>query len=88
VNHLFAIWPGNLISLSEPNATLLAAAAASFEWAAWFNSNSMSYVFSGAARVGIPPSVFLPQWHKLLAVREIQCTCSCLVALTGLKAMD
>jgi hypothetical protein len=69
VNHLFPIWPGAVLSRSEANATLLAAAVASFEWAAWRQSNSMSYVFSSATRVGVPATTFLPQWHGLLQVR-------------------
>lgn len=66
-NNLHAIWPGELLSLSEPNATLLAAGQNSMNYTAWQQGNSFSWVFSAAARMATPPEVYLPQWQQQMA---------------------
>jgi len=66
--HLHALWPGEVLSpLSEPNATLAAAALNAFAHAAWGQDNSFSWVYAAAARAGVPPTDFLARWRAELA---------------------
>lgn len=65
-NNLHALWPGELLGLSEQNATLLDAALGSFNLTAWTQANSFNWVHSAAARAGVPPSGFLSHWHASL----------------------
>lgn len=65
--YLHSLWPGETLSpLSEPNATLAAAALATFNFTQWSQDNSFSWSYSAAARAGVPPDHFLPIWRKEL----------------------
>jgi hypothetical protein len=65
--YLHSLWPGELLSLSEPNAALLAAANATFTLTAWGQDNSFSWVYAAAARAGWPPADTLRRFRKELA---------------------
>lgn len=62
-----ALWPSEALSMSEPNATLLAAANNTFLFTNWLQDNGFSWTFAAAARSGHPPSLILPHWHKALS---------------------
>lgn len=65
--YLHALWPGETLSpMSEPNATLVAAALNTFNFTNWGQDNSFSWVYSAAARAGIPPDRILGIWRKEL----------------------
>jgi hypothetical protein len=66
--YLHALWPGETLSpMSEPNATLVAAALNTFNYTAWGQDNSFSWVYSAAARAGIAPDRTLGIWRKELS---------------------
>lgn len=66
-NNLHALWPSEVVGLSEANATLLDAALNSFNQTAWAQDNSFNWVFPAATRAGVPPSTTLSHWHGSLA---------------------
>lgn len=65
--NLHALWPAELVSLSEPNATLRAAALNTFNYTAWGQDNAFSWVFASAARAGVAPDTILTHWRQSLA---------------------
>lgn len=64
--YLHSLWPGEMLSLSDPNATLLAAANATFLLTAWGQANSFSWVYASAARAGWPPADTLRHFQGAL----------------------
>jgi len=65
--YLHALWPGETLSpMSEPNATLAAAALNTFAHVSWGQDNSFSWVYASAVRAGVPPDTFLPIWRREL----------------------
>jgi hypothetical protein len=52
--------------MSEPNATLAAAALNAFAHVAWGQDNSFSWVYASAARAGVPPDTVLAIWRREL----------------------
>ena len=63
-----ALWPGEVLSpLSDPSPLLRAAAINSFNFTAWGQDNSFSWVFASAARAGVLPDVTLRHWRSELA---------------------
>jgi hypothetical protein len=80
--YLHALWPGETLSpMSEPNATLVAAALNTFNWTQWNQGNSFSWVYAAAARAGVPPDTTLGLWRKEL---RGQLKTNRLVAFSGL----
>ena len=65
-NELHAIWPGELLSSSEPNATLLQAAWNALDAQQWGQDNSFSWVFSSAARVSYNLTTTIHKWEQEL----------------------
>ena len=65
--YLHSLWPGELLSMSDANATLLVAANATFTLTAWSQFNSFSWVYASAARVGWPPADTLRRFQAELA---------------------
>jgi hypothetical protein len=65
-NNLHAIWPGELISMSEADPELLEAAQVAVNQTAWTQANSFSWVYSSAARVGLPLTTVFTHWHNAL----------------------
>lgn len=53
--------------MSDPSPLLRAAAINSFNFTAWGQDNSFSWVFASAARAGVPPDVTLRHWRSELA---------------------
>jgi hypothetical protein len=66
-NNLHAIYPSELLDMGDPNATLVAAALNSFKFTAWTQSNSFNWVYSAAARIGLPPEQWLPRLRAQVA---------------------
>lgn len=65
--YLHALWPGETFSpLSESNATLVAAALNTFNFTAWTQDNSFSWMYSSAARAGVAPDTILRRWRAEL----------------------
>jgi len=64
--YLHSIWPGEILSMSHSNTTLLAAANATFELTAWGQDNSFSWVYASAARIGWPPADTLRRFQAEL----------------------
>ena len=65
--YLHSMWPGEVLSMSESNATLLAAANNTFTLTAWTQDNSFSWVFASAARIGWPPADTLSRFKSVLS---------------------
>lgn len=65
--YLHSLWPGEVLSLSHPDAALVAAANATFQLTAWTQDNSFSWVYAAAARAGWPPSDILARFTAALA---------------------
>ena len=65
-NNLHAVWPGELVSMSTANQTLVEAAVNSLALQSWGQSNSFSWVYSAAARVGAPLNVTFEKWNSQL----------------------
>lgn len=65
--YLHSIWPGEMLSMSEPNATLLAAANNTFTLTSWTQDNSFSWVYASAARIGWPPADTLSRFKSALS---------------------
>lgn len=66
-NELHAIWPGELLSASEPNGTLIQAAWNALDAQQWGQSNTFSWVYSSAARVGYNLSTTIHKWESQLS---------------------
>jgi hypothetical protein len=67
--YLHALWPGETLSpLSEANATLAAAALATFDSVSWGQDNSFSWMYASAARAGVAPDRTLAHWRAELLV--------------------
>jgi hypothetical protein len=65
--YLHSLWPGETLSpLSEPNATLAAAALNVFNFTPWTQDNSFSWMYSAAARAGYAPDDLLRRWRSEL----------------------
>ena len=65
--YLHSLWPGEALSpLSEPNATLAAAALNVFNFTPWTQDNSFSWMYASAARAGVPPDEVLRRWRAEL----------------------
>jgi hypothetical protein len=66
-NNLHAIWPGELLSLSHPNQTLIQAAHNALDFQSWSQSNSFAWVYSSAARVGYNLTTTLAKWTSAIS---------------------
>ena len=67
--YLHSLWPGETLSpLSEANATLAAAALATFDSVSWGQDNSFSWMYASAARAGVAPDRTLAHWRAELLV--------------------
>lgn len=62
-NSLHAVWPSELVSMSDPNTTMVTAAQNALEFANWGQDNSFSWVFSTAARVGYNITTTFQRWN-------------------------
>lgn len=60
------LFPGNLLSVSNSNATLLQAALNTFEFTPWTQSNSFCWLYAAAAHAGYNPNTTLTQYQSLL----------------------
>lgn len=71
--YLHSLWPGETLSpLSEDNATLAAAALATFDFAPFSQDNAFSWVFSAAARAGVAPNVTQAHWRRSLNTQPVR----------------